>query len=88
MELPMRFLVLLMLMVLALLAIFVLMNPIRSGSETAQQIAERNSACSNWSLYDCRETSEYLQSVKEAFGCQSFEECRKKCESIKYCLIV
>lgn len=85
MELPIRFLVLLMLAVIALLAIFTIINPIQSGSLTAQQMAERNSACSNWSMHDCRATSEYLQDVERVFGC-SGEECKKKCSDIGYCL--
>lgn len=83
----MRFLVLIMLMVIALIAVFVILNPIQSGSLTAQQMAERNSACSNWSLDDCRETSEYLQNVTTAFGCSGAKDCKNKCTAMSYCLI-
>jgi len=86
MELPMRFLVLLMLMVLALIAAFAILNPIQSGSLSAQQLAERNSACSNWSMDDCKPTSGYLQGVKNIFGCSGADECKAKCSSMKYCL--
>lgn len=86
MELPMRFLVLLMLMVLALIAAFAILNPIQSGSLSARQMAERNSACSNWSLDDCKPASDYLQNVERIFGCSGADECMAKCSGMKYCL--
>jgi len=86
MELPMRFLVLLMLMVLALIAAFAILNPIQSGSLSVQQMAERNSACSNWSMDDCNPASDYLQDVEKIFGCSGADECKAKCSGMKYCL--
>ncbi len=86
MELPIRFLVLLLLMVIALLAILTLLNPIQSGSSTIQQTAERNSACSNWSMDDCEPSSKYLENVAKVFGCFGAEDCKNKCSNIKYCL--
>ncbi len=86
MELPMRFLVLLMLMVLALIAAFAILNPIQSGSLSVQQMAERNSACSNWSIDDCKPASGYLQDVEKILGCSGADDCKAKCSSMKYCL--
>lgn len=87
MELPMRFLVLLMLMVIALIAVFAILNPIQAGSLSTQQMAERNSVCSNWSMDDCKPTSSYLQDVERVFGCSGADACKTKCSSMKYCLI-
>lgn len=87
MELPISFLVLIFLAVLVVIGALALLNPIQSGSLTAQQMAERNSACSNWSMNDCGPTSGYLQEVEKAFGCSGADECKKKCSSLKYCLV-
>lgn len=88
MELPIRYLVLILLMVIALLAVLTLLNPIQSSSLTAQQMQERNIACSNWSMKDCKPTAEKeLQEVEMIFGCSGAEDCKKKCSSIKFCLI-
>lgn len=86
MELPLRFLVLILLIVIAVIAMFMVLNPIQSGSVSAQQAAERGTACSNWSMDSCSSSSGYLQGVKKAFGCAGADECKQKCLAMRYCL--
>ncbi len=88
MNLPLRFIVLIMLALIVLLAVFLgIINPIQLGVESASNTTQQNSACSNWSLDDCSATSKYLKDVEIAFNCISYEDCRRQCSNIGYCLV-
>jgi len=83
----MRFMILIILGLIVLLAIFLgIVNPINKSIDTTQDTAEQHSSCSNWSVDECKTSSKYFQNVKNALNCLDEKSCRKKCSNMGYCL--
>ena len=85
MELPMRFMILLMLALIVLVAILIgVIGPLNSGVEDSENIADRTVACNKWNVKMCSDSS-LTDEIKNAVGCSGPEECRKICGNLGFC---